>query len=293
MEYILHIAILCLIYILFASSLNLELGYAGLYNFGHVGFFAMGAYCSALVTTEVGYPVWMGLICAMAAPALVGLLFAWPVLRLTGDYFGIASLAFAEMIRLVLLNERWLTRGPMGIPGIPQIEMLGMSGTLTTLFGALLAVLLALAVLRIILLSPFGRTLKLIREDECVARTFGKNVVSFKIRTIAIGSALGGLAGGLWAHYIGYISPNDFTLQLTVLVLLCVVLGGRGTMIGPIVGSLLVVIVGEGLRFLPLPTSMTAGVAHIQSMLFGLVLVLLMLRRPQGIIAETRLLQET
>jgi len=292
MEYILHIAILCFIYILFSSALNLELGYAGLYNFGHVGFFAIGAYCSALVTVS-DYPIWAGLISAMVVPAVIGLLFAWLVLRLTGDYFGIASLAFAEMIRLILLNERWLTRGPMGIPGIPQIEIMGMSGNLITLVGVLFMTVLSLICLRIILASPFGRTLKLIREDEHVARAFGKNVVSFKVRTIAIGSAFGGLAGGLWAHYLGYISPNDFTLQLTVLVILCVVLGGRGTMIGPILGSILVVTVGEGLRFLPLPPSMTAGVAHIQSMLFGLVLVLLMLRRPQGIIAETRLLQET
>jgi branched-chain amino acid transport system permease protein len=224
---------------------------------------------------------------------LSGLLFAWPVLRLTGDYFGIASLAFAEMIRLILLNERWLTRGPMGLPGIPRIEIFGYAGNTVTLLTALVISLLSFFCFRKILVSPFGRTLKLIREDEHVARAFGKDVVSFKTRTMAIGSAFGGLAGGLWAHYLGYISPNDFTLQLTVLVLLCVVLGGRGTLLGPIVGSILVVTVGEGLRFLPLPASMTAGVAHIQSMLFGLVLVLLMLRRPQGIIAESRLLQET
>lgn len=292
MEYILHIAILCLIYILFSSSLNLELGYAGLYNFGHVGFFAIGAYCTALVTVA-GYPVWAGLLCSMLGAAVVGLAFAWPVLRLTGDYFGVASLAFAEMIRLILLNERWLTRGPMGIPGIPRIEVAGYAGNGVTLVVVFVITALSLAVLNVILSSPFGRTLKLIREDEHVARAFGKNVVSFKIRTISVGSAFGGLAGGLWAHYIGYISPNDFTLQLTVLVILCVVLGGRGTMLGPVIGSVLVVTVGEVLRFLPLPPSMTAGVAHVQSMLFGLVLVLLMLRRPQGIVAETRLLQET
>jgi branched-chain amino acid transport system permease protein len=292
MEYLLHIGIVCLIYILFASSLNLELGCAGLYNFGHVGFFAIGAYCSALLTLA-GSSVWLGLVAAMVVAGLAGLLFAWPVLRLTGDYFGIASLAFAEMIRLILLNERWLTRGPMGLPGIPRIEIFGYAGNTVTLLTALIITLLSFFCFRKILASPFGRTLKLIREDEHVARAFGKDVVSFKTRTMAIGSAFGGLAGGLWAHYLGYISPNDFTLQLTVLVLLCVVLGGRGTLLGPIVGSILVVTVGEGLRFLPLPASMTAGVAHIQSMLFGLVLVLLMLRRPQGIIAESRLLQET
>lgn len=292
MEYLLHIAILCLIYILFSSSLNLELGCAGLYNFGHVGFFAIGAYCSTLVTLA-GYSIWLGLFCSMLSAAVVGIFFAWPVLRLTGDYFGVASLAFAEMVRLILLNERWLTRGPMGIPGIPQIKIFALTGNPATLAAALILTVISLICFKVILSSPFGRTLKLIREDEHVARAFGKNIVSFKTRTIAVGSAFGGLAGGLWAHYIGYISPSDFTLQLTVLVLLCVVLGGRGTLAGPILGSILVVTVGEGLRFLPLPPSMTAGVSHIQSMLFGLVLVVLMLRRPQGIIAESRILQET
>lgn len=292
MEYLLHIAIICLIYILFASSLNLELGCAGLYNFGHVGFFAIGAYTAALLSLS-GISIWTGLACAFAVAGIAGLLFAWPVLRLTGDYFGIASLAFAEMVRLIMLNERWLTRGPMGLPGIPRLEVLGRSGNSITLAVALIITILSLFCLLRIMRSPFGRTLKLIREDEHVARAFGKNVVSFKIRTIGIGSAFGGLAGGLWAHYLGYISPNDFTLQLTVLVLLCVVLGGKGTLLGPVLGSILVISVGEGLRFLPLPGAMTAAVAHIQSMLFGLVLIFLMLRRPQGIIAESSQLQET
>ena len=292
MEYILHIAIISLIYILFASSLNLELGCAGLYNFGHVGFFAIGAYTTALLTLA-GYSLWLGLLAGTVLAGITGLFFAWPVLRLTGDYFGVASLAFAEMIRLFLLNERWLTRGPMGLPGIPRFEILGQSGNHVTLAAAFVLCLLSLCCLHVIMCSPFGRTLKLIREDEHVARAFGKNIVSFKIRTIGIGSAFGGLAGGIWALYLGYISPNDFTLQLTVLVLLCVVLGGKGTLLGPVLGSLLVISVGEGLRFLPLPGAMTASVAHIQTMLFGLVLVLLMLRRPQGIVAESRQLKET
>lgn len=292
MEYLLHIAILCLIYILFSLSLNLELGCAGLYNFGHVAFFGIGAYCSALVTLA-GYSVWTGIAASMVVAGVVGMVFAWPVLRLTGDYFGVASLAFAEMVRLVMLNERWLTRGPMGIPGIPQIEVAGQSGSMVTLLVFLVFALMAIACFRLILSSPFGRTLKLIREDEHVACAFGKNVVSFKVRTMAIGSAFGGLAGAMWAHYIGYISPNDFTLQLTVLMVLCVVLGGRGTLVGPVLGAVIVVTVGESLRFLPLPESLASGVAHIQSMLFGLVLVILMLKRPQGIIAETKLLQET
>ena len=292
MEYLLHILILCAIYILFASSLNLELGYTGLYNFGHVGFFGIGAYVSALVTLA-GYPVWCGLTAAVFLSGAAGALFAYPALRLTGDYFGIASLSFGEMVRLVLLNERWLTRGPMGLPGIPRPELFSGSGNLAYFLYCCLITAAAMVILALIVRSPFGRTLRLIREDEHVARAFGKDVLSFKVRCMGIGSALAGLAGALFAHYMGYISPGDFTLQLTILVLLCVVLGGRGTLTGPVLGSLLVIAFGELLRFLPLPAEWTPIMAHVQNMIFGLLLVGLMLRRPQGLVAENTSLRRT
>jgi branched-chain amino acid transport system permease protein len=292
MEYLIHILILCNIYILFASSLNLELGYTGLYNFGHVGFFGIGAYTSALLTLS-GYPVWCGMIAAILVAGAAGALFAYPALRLTGDYFGIAALSFGEMVRLVLLNERWLTRGPMGLPGIPRPELIADSGNLAYLLFCLVVVGTSMLVLAGVITSPFGRTLRLIREDEHVARAFGKNVLSFKVRCMGIGSALAGLAGALFAHYMGYISPGDFTLQLTILVLLCVVLGGRSTLFGPVLGAVLVIAFGEMLRFLPLPAAWTPIMAHVQNMIFGLLLVVLMLRRPQGLLTETGLLRRT
>lgn len=289
MDYLLHIIISTLIYAIFAMSLNLELGYAGLYNFGHIAFFGIGAYASALLAVA-GLPVPFCMAAAMILAALAGAGLAFTVLRLTGDYFGIATLAFGEMMRLLFVNESWLTKGPMGIPGIPRPSLpgegpAGLSQYAVITLAATILVFLALYRLEA---SPFGRALKVVREDEYVAQAFGKNLLSLKVRCVTVGSAIAGLAGALWAHYVTYISPNDFTLQGTIIVLLCVVLGGKGTSWGPLLGACLVVLFQESLRFLPIPADLGRYVAPLQGMLFGLVLVLLMLKRPAGLIAEFR-----
>jgi branched-chain amino acid transport system permease protein len=288
MDYLLHIVILCLIYVLFAASLDLELGFAGLYNLGHVAFFGIGAYVSAL-TTLGGLPVWLGMCAGMLAACAAGALFAFPTLRLTGDYFGIASLSFGEMVRLFFLNARGLTKGPMGLPGIPRPDWFGDSTSLAAYLAVCLIIVAAgMAWLHRLSRSPFGRTLKVIREDEDVARAFGKRVVSFKVRCVAAGSALGGLAGALWAHYVTYISPNDFTITGTILVLLCVVVGGKGTILGPALGAFIVIGFQEAVRFLPLPPELGRLVTPLQGMVFGAALIALMLWRPEGMLGERR-----
>jgi branched-chain amino acid transport system permease protein len=213
-----------------------------------------------------------------------------PTLRLSGDYFGIATLVFAEMAHLFFLNERDLTRGPMGLPDIPRPSWIGSGTESLSLFlvFAFLCLLVTLAILGRLTRSPFGRALKVIREDEFVAQALGKNTVALKTRAVVIGSVFAGLAGALWAHYITYISPSDFTLTETILVLLCVVLGGRGTLAGPVLGAAAVVFFGEFIRFIPIPEGYTRFVAPIQGMVYGLILILMMLRRPQGIIPESR-----
>lgn len=287
MDYLLHICIVALIYAVFAMSLNLELGYAGLYNFGQVAFLGIGAYTSALLSLA-GLSVSLSMACGMAAAGIAGALLSIPALRLTGDFFGIATLVFAEMIRLLFLNERWLTKGPMGLPGIPRPEWTGQG------LGALpvFLVLCALLTMGVFLLvrwlthSPFGRALKVVREDEYVAQALGKHVVSLKTRTVIAGSVLAGLAGALWAHYITYISPGDFTLNETILVLVCVVLGGKGTNWGPVLGAFVIVFFQEAIRFLPIPSDLGRLIAPLQGMVYGLVLIVIMLKRPEGMISE-------
>jgi branched-chain amino acid transport system permease protein len=287
MDYLLHILIIALIYSIFAISLNLELGYAGLYNFGHVAFFGIGAYTSALLSLA-GLPVTVSMACGMAVAGGAGALLSIPALRLSGDYFGIATLVFAEMVRLFFLNERWLTKGPMGLPGIPRPGWIGggIEGLpLFLAFCTLLAVF-AFLIVRRLTTAPFGRALKVVREDEYVAQALGKNVLTLKIEAITAGSVLAGLAGGLWAHYITYISPADFTLNETILVLLCVVLGGRGTNWGPILGAFVITFFNESVRFLPIPMDFGRFVAPLQGMVYGAVLVLIMLKRPEGLLSE-------
>ena len=289
MDYLLHIFIVALIYGIFAVSLNLELGYTGLYNFGHVAFFGIGAYTSALLGLS-GLPVSLSMAFGMAAAGIAGALLAMPALRLTGDFFGIATLVFAEMVRLIFLNERWLTKGPMGLPGIPRPSWIGegISGLPMFLLFCILLILLVGLTNRRLTTTPFGRALKVVREDEYVAQALGKNVLSLKIRAVILGSVLAGLAGCLWAHYISYISPSDFTLNETILVLLCVVLGGRGTNWGPILGAFIIIFFQESLRFLPIPADFGRLVAPLQGMVYGFVLVLIMLKRPEGIVSEYR-----
>jgi branched-chain amino acid transport system permease protein len=287
MDYLLHIFIVSLIYAIFAISLNLELGYTGLYNFGHVAFFGIGAYTSALLSLA-GCPVTLGMACSMFVSGGMGALLAIPALRLSGDYFGIATLSFGEIIRLFFLNERWLTKGPMGIPGISRPSWIGegVTGLPGYLIFCTLLTLVVFLLTRHLTRSPFGRALKVVREDEYVAQALGKNALSFKIRAITLGSILAGLAGSLWAHYISYISPADFTLTETILVLLCVVLGGRGTNWGPILGAFVILFFQEIIRFLPIPADFGRFVAPIQGMVYGAALVILMLKRPEGLLPE-------
>jgi branched-chain amino acid transport system permease protein len=275
------------IYIIFALSLNLEVGYTGLFNFGHVAFFGIGAYTSALLTLHQ-VPFALSLPAALIMAGLWGFSLSIPSLRLRGDYFGIATLGFGEIIRMIFQNEVWLTKGPMGLPGIPKPSLFFVRfGTLPRYLLLVLGfAILTFITLRMILQSPFGRVLKAIREDELAAETLGKDVFRFRIKSFVIGSVFAGLAGALWGHYTTFISPGDFTLLETILVLLIVVMGGKGTEWGPVLGGVILIFFQESLRFLRLPSEWTRYLAPLQQMIFGGLLVLFMIYRPEGLIRD-------
>jgi branched-chain amino acid transport system permease protein len=285
MDLLLHLWIMILIYMIFAMSLNLEVGYTGLFNFGHVAFFGIGAYTSALLTLH-RVPFELALLAALIAAGLSGFLLSIPSLKLRGDYFGIATLGFGEMIRMVFQNEVWLTKGPMGLPGIPKPSLFSLR--FATLPQYLLLTLgftiLTFLLLRFITQSPMGRVFKAIREDEVATSALGKNVFHFRIKSFVIGSVFAGLAGTLWGHYTTFISPGDFTLLETILALLIVVLGGKGTEWGPVWGAIVLIFFQESLRFLKLPAEWTRHLAPLQQMIFGALLIFLMIYRPDGFI---------
>lgn len=292
-NYLLHIVVISEIFALFAMGLQLQIGDTGLYNFGHVAFFGLGAYASALLTVH-GVPFAVALCLSLGVAGGIAWLAGIPILRLRGDYFGLAMLGFAEIMRKVFLNEAWLTRGPMGIPGIPRPSAFGYSlhglPGFALFYGCLL--LLAFLFTHHVVRSPLGRVFHAVRDDELSAGAVGKDTFRLRRVSLVIGALLAGLGGILWAHYITFISPSDFTLNETILALLIVVLGSGRGIPGALVATFLVIGFQEGLRFLPLPESFGRIIAPVQQMVFGLVLILLVMRQFRKGLGKGELLAE-
>ena len=290
--YYLHILILILIYAILAISFNIQLGFGRLFNLSHIALFGIGAYTSALLTVDAGMPFIVGFILGGLVAAFFGMLIAIPALQLRGDYFAIATLGFAEIIRIMTHNERWLTHGQFGVSGISKPEVVGISFASYELFVVLTFILLLITyvVMEKLIKSPFGRVLKGIRENEIAAMSLGKNIFRFKLQTMIIGSFFAGLAGSLYAHYIQYISPKDFAMAPLIAVLVMVVLGGTGNNRGAILGAVIFMIIPELLRFSGLPSDI---LAPVRQLIVGLMLVLLMLVRPQGLIGEVKYIHES
>ena len=279
-------------YALMALGLNVIWGLAGMVNLGLVGFFGLGAYASALLTTRFfQLPMPVGWLAGAVVAAAAGAIMALIVARLRGDYLAIVTLGFAEVIRLVASNEIWLTNGTDGISGIPG----PWRGALTPaqfnlVFLAIVWVAVAVGFLALGRLShsPFGRVLRAIREDEDVAAVAGKPVLWFKIRAFAVGGAVLGVAGALYAHYNAFIAPEGFAPLLTIYIVLALTAGGVGSMRGAVVGALFLIALIEGTRFLAaeIPGVTPVQKAALREGAIALALILLLRFRPQGLIPE-------
>lgn len=287
MEYLLHILVIAGIYIILTLSLNLILGYTGLPVFGHAAFSSVGAYTSSLLALQYGISPWIGLVLGACAAAILGLIIGLPSIRLKGDYLAIATFGFGVIIYSVAKNWVSLTRGPLGLPGIPGFTFFGypLNSIISYLVLVALFVFLTSFVIRRIVNSPFGRTLKGIREDEIATLAMGKNVNRYKLLVFLIGAFFAGIAGSLYAHYITFIDPSSFTVMESITILLMVVFGGMGSLAGSFMGASVLVILPELLRFLGLPSAIAAP---LRQMIYGLLLVILMLKRPQGLVGEYR-----
>ena len=295
-------------FLVFASAfaiivlgLNLQWGYTGLFNVGVAGFVAVGAYTSALLTTpEVagraggwGWPVALGWLGAMLTSGLAGLLVGTAALRLRHDYLAITTFGIAVTIQLVALNAQWLTGGPFGVQFIPRPlqAWLGTGLGWTLSYLALVLVLLAVvyAGLERLVKSPWGRVLRSIREDEAAAASLGKNAFRFRLESFVIGSMLMGLGGAVYAHFVGYIAPEDFLPILTFQLWAMLIVGGSGNNRGALLGAYLVwgfwAISGNVLRGL-VPQAEQARAAALQVVLIGVLIALMLVLRPRGLIGE-------
>ncbi len=287
MEYFLHILIISGIYIILTLSLNLIVGYTGLPALGHIAFACVGAYTSSLLALNYGISPWIGLVIGAWFASILGLIIGFPSIRLKGDYLALATFGFGVIVYSVSKNWVDLTRGPMGLPGIPKFSFLGfeLQPVWAYLVLVIAFVFITAFVINRVVDSPFGRILKSIREDEIASISIGKNVNKYKLTVFVIGAFFAGIAGSLYAHYITFIDPSSFTVMESIAVLLMVVFGGMGSIKGSFIGALILVIFPEMLRFLGMPSSVAAP---LRQMIYGLLLIVLMIKRPQGVVGEYR-----
>ena len=294
-RYYLDLGILVLTYVMLGWGLNIVVGLAGLLDLGYVAFYAVGAYSYALMAQYTGLSFWVCLPVAGILAAFWGVLLGFPVLRLRGDYLAIVTLAFGEIIRLVIINWSGFTGGPNGITGIPRPSFFGIpfiegEGGFAETFGLeftplhrlifLYYVILALALLtNFVTLRlrrlPIGRAWEALREDEIACRSLGINTTHTKLTAFAIGAMFGGFAGSFFATRQGFISPESFTFGESALVLAIVVLGGMGSQLGVAVAALVMLGGFELFR----------EFEQYRMLVFGLAMVAIMIWRPRGLVA--------
>jgi branched-chain amino acid transport system permease protein len=316
-RYYVDLATLVLTYVMLGWGLNIVVGLAGLLDLGYVAFYAVGAYSYAILATSFDLGFWTCLPLAGILAALWGVLLGFPVLRLRGDYLAIVTLAFGEIIRVVITNWVSLTGGPNGISGIPRPTLFGLSfsmgggeGTVSDFFGIepstiqrvifLYYVILGLALLtnwvalRLRRL-PLGRAWEALREDEVACRSLGINVTNTKLTAFAIGAMFGGFAGAFFATRQAFISPESFTFMESATVLAIVVLGGLGSQLGVALAAIVMVgglemlrdllsVVGEQMNS-PFFAGIASELPLYRMLIFGVALVVMMVLRPRGLIS--------
>lgn len=290
-SYLISVGVFGCVYGLIALGLSIQWGLAGLVNFGQVAFFAIGAYVSAILSLR-GIPIAASILAAVLLAGAAGACLATTTLRLRDDYFALVTLGAGEVVRLIAVNEMWLTGGSGGLTGIPRIFPFSNSQfeDLPYLVLALVAVATVYFWLRICDASPFGRILKAIREDEDVPRSLGRDIFGFKVRAFAAGAMIAGLSGALFAHYISVASPEQFLPLVTIYAWIAVMFGGAGNHLGAFVGALCLMAILELTRFAKdyLPFLEGEQLASARIILVGLLLIILVKYFPNGVMPRIR-----
>lgn len=279
--YLIHLAILIGIYLILAISLQLSMGYTGLLNLGHIAFFCIGAYTSALLALK-GFPFIFCLVSAGIFSMLFGFILAIPTRKLKGDYLALTTMGFSFVIYALALNWIELTKGPFGIPGIPKPTILGVSFSSNFAFLILTVVIAFLSyfILNKIVKSKFGKVMEAVRDDELSARVLGKNSFKVKLLVLGISAFFAGISGSLYAHYITFIEPSSFTLMQLIPILCIIIIGGMASMRGTLIATIILVLLPEPLRFIGFPSSI---IGPMRQIIYALVLLLILLYKPKGI----------
>ena len=301
LDFWIGVGILAGTYAIFALGLQINVGYTGIVNFGQAGFMAIGAYTMGILVVKAGWSFWLALPAATVVAMAAGLLIGLPSLRLRADYFAIVTIAFAEIVRYVAQNARELTGGNQGLLGyddawadvsawmLDRLEAVGLGDQflLPLLLVTWITAVGLIVVLSVVQRTPWGRVLRAIREDEDAARALGKNTFAYKLQSLAIGAALGALAGYFLALNLAFVSPESFEPLFTFIGYAVLILGGLASYAGVALGAVVLWTLLEATRFLDLPLA-AEKVAALRFMLVGLLLILLMAFRPQGILGKRR-----
>ncbi len=268
-QYVYRICVISVLYAILAMSLNLIAGVAGQISLGHIAFYGIGAYTSALLCVNFGVSVWLSILAAFVVSMFFGLLIAIPTLKLSGGYLAILTMSFAEIIRLILLNWTSVTRGPMGILNIPKPQLFGytIKSSAAFLYLVLIIAIIVYVSLNNLIKSKFGRNLKALRDDEISSESMGIDVYRHKVVAFVISTGIAGIAGALYASYMEFIDPSSFISDESTVILSMVVLGGMGNMNGSIVAAVLLTVLPEALR----------SFSNYRMLVYGVVLVVMML----------------
>jgi len=286
--YFLDLVVFVGIFGIVALSLNLEFGFTGLANFGKVAFFLVGAYTYALLS-QIGIPFSICLIVGALISALFGLLVALPTLRLRADYLAISVLAFGEILRLIVKSERWIAGGDWGMSVAPVFPWMGseLIYRLENIGLVFVCLVICFVVVQLLANSPYGRVLRAIREDEIAAEALGKDRTKYKAQIFMIGSAMAGLAGGLFAQYLQYVVPGMFMPMVTFTVWIMVLLGGPANNWGVLLGAALIEVFDRGANIVKDYLTLPVDPSNLQYILFGALIIFVLFYRPQGLLKES------
>lgn len=276
-QYFMRVLCLIGIYSILTMSLNLIAGYMGQTSMGHAALYCLGGYFSGLLGSKLGWPFWITLIFGIIGGAIGGLILGVATMRLSGSYLAVITLAFGEVVEMIILNWNSVTNGPLGVRNIPRPGIFGWE--LTTANGGfywLMLILVTIAVLvsLSVVKSKFGRAVIAIKEDELAAKLMGVHTAKYRVQTIILSGAMAGMAGAFYASMNRYIDANSFNFDISMTILCIVIFGGLGSIPGMIVGSILLISFPEVLRSL----------ADYRFVVYGLLLIFMMRFRPQGLL---------